>query len=91
MDSIKLKHSAYSEWVVRNTLYWMSAITSWNLDSSEDSWIILLENADRETRQELDRLLNDYTLRERLMLKTEGVRNSIVENVLASVEARLKK
>lgn len=91
MDSIKLERSAYSEWVVRNALYWMSAITQWNLESSEKYWVILIKNSDTEIRQELDRLLNDYTLREQLMLKTENVRNSIIESVLSSVEARLRK
>lgn len=89
MDITKLEKSEYSEWVVRNSLYWLSSVTTWNMKSTETLWLIELGESDKTITQELDRLLNDYTLRESIMLKTGSVRDAIAVSVLEGIQARL--
>ena len=91
MGTIELEKSVYSEWVIRNSLYWMSAMTPWELAMNETHWVIELDDHNKETRQELNRLLNDYSLREKIMSRTEEVRNNIIEHVLSDIQARLNK
>ena len=78
-----------SEWVLRNSLYWMSAWSHWQLDEDADRWIVSFGKNSDEVEFEFERLLNDYKLRERLQRQTEQVRTSIIENVLKSIDARL--
>lgn len=82
--------SSYTEWVMRNSLYWMSALTDWTLDSSDEHWIVKLANSDFGCQAQLHRYLNDYTLREKVMVKTSSVRDAIALNVLSSIERRLE-
>ncbi|MGY8872398.1 MAG: His-Xaa-Ser system protein HxsD [Pseudomonadales bacterium] len=89
MEITKLEKSEYSEWVVRNSLYWLSSVTTWNMKSTETLWLIELGESDKAITQELDRLLNDYTLRESIMLKTGNVRDAIAVSVLEGIQARL--
>lgn len=32
-----------SEWVLRNCLYWMSAVTRWKLDEDDEYWLVSFE------------------------------------------------
>lgn len=89
MRDILVSKELHSEWVVRSSLYWLSSVSTWTFDSSGDSWLISLSNDEEQVLRELHRLLNDFILREQLMASTEGVRNSIVSKVLASVNHRL--
>jgi His-Xaa-Ser system protein HxsD len=89
MEITKLEKSEYSEWVVRNSLYWLSSVTTWKMKSTETLWLIELGESDKAITQELDRLLNDYTLRESIMLKTGNVRDAIAVSVLEGIQARL--
>ena len=79
----------YSEWVIRNSLYWFSNYCKWSLDESEETWSISLQDEEEDTFQELDRLLNDYLLREKILRKTEGVREKIALKVLQSIEEKI--
>lgn len=81
--------SSYSEWVMRNSLYWMSPVTEWTLDSDKDNWIVHLSNSGFECKAQLHRHLNDYSLREKIMARTAAVRDAITFNVLSSIERRL--
>ena len=84
-----LKKDVYSEWVIRNSLYWMTPLTRWKLLEELSSWTISFENDGPECLYEFERLLNDYALREKLQHKTGALRDSIVNKVLRSVDERL--
>ncbi|ORM74328.1 His-Xaa-Ser system protein HxsD [Pantoea wallisii] len=79
----------YSEWVLRNSLYWMSSIAHWKLDEDDKYWLVSFEHLNDEIEFEFARLLNDYKLREKLQVHTVQVRTSIIDNVLRSIDSRL--
>lgn len=83
------KKDVYSEWVMRSCLYWMTSLTQWKLSEDKSYWTISFENDSPECLYEFERLLNDYTLREKLQHKTGSLRDSIVHRVLRSVDERL--
>lgn len=78
-----------SEWVLRNSLYWMSAVCRWKLDENDEYWLVSFEDWNDEVEFEFERLLNDYKLREKLQAQTGQVRTSIIDNVLRSIDSRL--
>lgn len=79
----------YSEWVLRNSLYWMSTVARWKLEEDDHNWFVCFENWNDEVEFEFERLLNDYKLRENLQSHTGQVRTSIIDNVLRSIDSRL--
>lgn len=79
----------YSEWVLRNSLYWMSAVIRWKLDENDQNWLVSFEDWNDEVEFEFERLLNDYKLREKLQTHTGQVRTSVIDNVLRSIDSRL--
>lgn len=79
----------YSEWVLRNSLYWMSPVVRWKLKEDAQNWFVSFENWNDEVEFEFERLLNDYKLREKLQVHTGQVRTSIIDNVLRSIDTRL--
>ncbi|WP_435530759.1 MULTISPECIES: His-Xaa-Ser system protein HxsD [Pantoea] len=81
----------YSEWVLRNSLYWMSAVVRWKLDENEEHWLVSFDHWNDEVEFEFERLLNDYKLREKLQAHTVQVRTSIIDNVLRSIDSRLSQ
>ncbi|UNK29585.1 His-Xaa-Ser system protein HxsD [Serratia plymuthica] len=85
----RINKSILSEWVIRSSLYWMSAYTRWKLDEDELNWIITFDVFSEESQFEFERLLNDYKLRESLQRQTGQVRASIIDNVLSSIDKRL--
>lgn len=91
MDVTSLDKSRYSEWVIRNSLYWLTAVSTWKLEETATHWEITLGKSGSESEQELSRLLNDYVLRERLMLQTDSIRQSIATSVLCDIQRRLAK
>ncbi|EPG4010046.1 hypothetical protein I9Y56_003906 [Providencia stuartii] len=44
-----------------------------------------------DTLFQFNRLLNDYTLREQIDIKTRDIRSSIMSKVLASIDERLSQ
>ncbi|MEH8018784.1 His-Xaa-Ser system protein HxsD [Rheinheimera muenzenbergensis] len=90
MDKISLSKSNYSEWVIRNSLYWLSSVTDWQLSDSDSFWTISLKDNNDQVVSQLHRLLNDYKLREILAQKTQRITDSIAVNVLTSIDNRLK-
>ena len=86
---LRFPRSSYSVWVMRNSLYWMSPVTEWTLNSDKDDWIVHLSNSEFSCKAQLHRHLNDYSLREKIMAKTAAVRDAITFNVLSSIERRL--
>ena len=89
MKSKEYSKKNYSEWVIRNSLYWFSNHSKWSLEESEETWSISIQEDEENAIQELDRLINDYLLREKIMKKTEGVREKIALKVLQSIEEKI--
>lgn len=85
----KILKTTYSELVIRNSLYWMSATSRWKLNEDDEHWFVSFESWDNEIEFEFERLLNDYKLREKLQSHTGQVRTSIIDNVLRSIDSRL--
>ncbi|MGK8932419.1 His-Xaa-Ser system protein HxsD [Pluralibacter gergoviae] len=85
----KLRKKTHSEWVLRNSLYWMSAVARWKLEEDDENWIVSFEPFNKEVEFEFQRLVNDYKLREKLQSHTGQVRTSIIDNVLRSIDSRL--
>ncbi|MDR6982049.1 His-Xaa-Ser system protein HxsD [Rheinheimera pacifica] len=90
MDKISLSKSNYSEWVIRNSLYWLSSVTDWKLSDSDSYWTIILSDNNEQVVSQLHRLLNDYKLREIITNKTQCITDAIAVNVLTSIDNRLK-
>lgn len=90
MDKISLSKSNYSEWVIRNSLYWLTPVTDWQLSDSDSLWTISLTDNNDQILSQLHRLLNDYKLREIIANKTQRITDSIAVNVLTSIDSRLK-
>ncbi|MET4058390.1 His-Xaa-Ser system protein HxsD [Pantoea agglomerans] len=86
-----ISKTMYSEWVLRNSLYWMSAVVRWKLDENEEHWLVSFDHWNDEVEFEFERLLNDYKLREKLQAHTVQVRTSIIDNVLRSIDSRLSQ
>lgn len=86
---LRFPKNSYSDWVMRNSLYWMNSITDWTLDDDNDNWVVRLSNSDFDCKAQLHRHLNDYLLREKIMVRTSTVRDAITFNVLSSIERRL--
>ena len=90
MEKIISKNE-YSEWILRNSLYWMSNVARWKLDEDDEHWLVSFEDWNDEVEFEFERLLNDYKLREKLQAHTGQVRSSIIDNVLRSIDSRLSQ
>ncbi len=79
----------HSEWVIRNALYWISSVTTWELTKDDKYWTVSFFTDDELNLLEFGRLLNDYTLREEIAAKTDRIREQIALSVLTSIEKRL--
>ena len=90
-EVLRFRKDRHSEWVIRNSLYWLSARCKWSLSESESEWLVSLEGADADTLYEIERLTNDYRLREIVMHKTGAVRDSIAQGVLLSIQQRVSE
>lgn len=83
--------STHSEWVMRNSLYWISAFATWDLTKDDSNWIVQINSDDESIYIEFGRLLNDYLLRELISVKTDKLRERIAISVLTSIENRLNE
>ena len=83
---LEISSEEYSEWVVRNSLYWISEFSAWELEPSEKGYQIELKNSSEECICRLHRLLNDFKLRSKLMNKTQPIREKIIIQALKSIE-----
>ena len=82
---IKYPKETCSEQSIRKALYWLSKVCEWKLDSSDNSWqieLLVSESYFDECKAELDRLLNDFILREELDRKTKYLREKIIFGAL---------
>ena len=86
--TLNLPKASYSESVLRKALYWLTEFCEWTLDEVDDSWQIALLTNDSEfdcCKAELNRLLNDFLLRERLDTATKHMRRKIVTAALSKL------
>lgn len=88
MQQVTFSKESHSEWVLRNALYWITAHSKWNLAELESKWVVTFESDESSVKQEFDRLINDYILRER-MARTEQAREAIISSVLDSISKKL--
>jgi His-Xaa-Ser system protein HxsD len=81
----------YSELVLRKALYWLTEHCSWSLDADEVSWYVSFGDSElaNQCEQRLDRLLNDFLLRERLDAATKCKRERIVASALDAIAKKL--
>ena len=80
---IKLDQNQYSEWVVRNSLYWIDG--EYTLESIDGYWNIELQ--DEANMIQLNKLINDYRLRELSILRN-GSANKLVEFVVEQITSK---
>ena len=82
---MRLLKKQYSESVIRKSLYWLSDEFSWELDEDEDAWIICFELDSQAAAYELNRLLNDFLLREQLDQQTGAERQAVILSALKRI------
>lgn len=86
---IRLPRTEYSEAVVRKSLYWLSEDCEWQLNIDEENWVIIL-SADNAAISKLHRLLNDFSLREKLDERTGTLRNQVIDAALTRLASNGK-
>ncbi|HHR6128749.1 TPA: His-Xaa-Ser system protein HxsD [Providencia alcalifaciens] len=91
MKLVTLNKQDYSLPVVRQALYWMSEFSEWTIDDKGNELAITFIDNNEMVLFKFYQLLNDYSLREKIDIKTRHVRNSIINKVLASLDERLSK
>lgn len=52
---IKTIEKNHSEWVMRNSSYWMSTYTRWQLGVDKNDWIVSFESFDGSIKFEFER------------------------------------
>ena len=65
------------------------SVSPWKLEENTSSWIIFFEIGGPECEFEFGRLLNDFSLREKLHHQTGQLRDAIISKVLRSIDDRL--
>lgn len=91
MRTLNISKNDYSLIVVRQSLYWMSEFSEWSLEDEENEFIITFSDDNDSVLFKFYQLLNDYSLREQIDVKTRHIRNSIINKVLGSLDERLSK
>ncbi|HHR6077823.1 His-Xaa-Ser system protein HxsD [Providencia zhijiangensis] len=91
MKLVTLNKQDYSLPVVRQALYWMNEFSEWTIDDRGNELAITFVDNNEAILFKFYQLLNDYSLREKIDIKTRHVRNSIINKVLASLDERLSK
>ena len=80
-----LQKQQYSELVLRKALYWLQPQYQWILEDNETEWVIIANCHEEEFlnfQSELNRLLNDYVLREKVDSNTEELKLAIIRKAL---------
>ncbi|HHR6027878.1 TPA: His-Xaa-Ser system protein HxsD [Providencia alcalifaciens] len=91
MKLVILNKQDYSLLVVRQALYWMNEVSEWAIEDREKELAVTFVDNNDSTLYGFYQLLNDYSLREQIDIKTRHVRSSIINKVLASLDERLSK
>ena len=87
-QEVKLPKASYSEAVVRKSLYWLSEQCQWTLNEHNEAWRIQLFIEDHDIQKVssiLQRLLNDFKLREQLDSQTQQLRQKIINACLKQI------
>lgn len=70
---------------VRKALYWLNDECIWSLKESQNDWLIELNcHTDKEQYYSgiINKLINDYALREQINLGTEDLKQAIIHKAL---------
>jgi len=82
---LSIKKDQYSELVIRKALYWIKAQYQWSIEEYSDHWLIIFicdEENFIHCKSELNKLLNDYSLREKLDSNTDELKIAIIRKAL---------
>lgn len=82
---LPLSKQLYSEIVVRKALYWLKPEYQWTMEENENEWLITLSCSQDDffhCKYELNKLLNDYSLREKIDSRTDDLKLAIIRKVL---------
>ena len=85
MKTVGFKKKSISENVLRQSLYWLSSKCDWGLEETKEAWEIHLNCKESEIEKNisfLNRLINDFKLREEIDSKTLNLRQKIITKVL---------
>ncbi|MGO2236250.1 MULTISPECIES: hypothetical protein [unclassified Marinomonas] len=83
IKTIELLKTQYSEYVIRNALYWLESPTE--LTENADFWYIHIPSDEFKISAALSQLLNDYRLREILSIRTgnaDTLQNLVIEQLV---------
>lgn len=76
MTTVWFSKESLSEKVLRKALYWLSESGGWELSEDSDQFKVVL--AEDSLTEELNRLVNDFKLREELDIRTSNARENVV-------------
>lgn len=78
---------SYSEKVLRKALYWLSEDCCWELNETDDNWLVLVHEESEEmfNTAELNRLINDFKLRELLDIETKELRINLIKSAFQKI------
>jgi len=82
---LPLSKHLYSELVVRKALYWLKSEYQWTMDENESAWLITFSCSQEDflhCKYELNKLLNDYSLREKIDSQTDDLKLAIIRKAL---------
>lgn len=80
-----LSKKLYSELVLRKALYWLKPEYQWTMEENETEWLIKFSCSQDDfalCKYELNKLLNDYCLREKLDSQTDDLKLAIIRKAL---------
>lgn len=80
-----LSKKLYSELVLRKALYWLKPEYQWTMEENETEWLITLSCSQDDfvrCKFELNKLLNDYSLREKIDSQTDDLKLAIIRKAL---------
>ncbi|MCG9733397.1 His-Xaa-Ser system protein HxsD [Pseudoalteromonas shioyasakiensis] len=82
---LSLSKKLYSELVFRKALYWLKSEYQWTMEENEGEWLIKLNCSQEDfvnCNYELHKLLNDYSLREKIDSQTDDLKLAIIRKAL---------
>ena len=82
---LSLSKKLYSELVLRKSLYWLKPEYQWTMEESESEWLITFSCSQDDffhCKYELNKLLNDYSLREKIDSQTDDLKLAIIRKAL---------
>lgn len=82
---LSLSKKLYPELVLRKALYWLKPEYQWTMEENESEWLITFICSQDDffhCKHELNKLLNDYSLREKIDSQTDDLKLAIIRKAL---------